>query len=81
MGLKTVKPRGHMFYIGLYRQTHQQLLSETTRPRALVFGMKHHIMNLCQACANYIPGAKNGPHRGHMFNRGLYRENMKNLLV
>ena len=31
---------GHMFYIGLYMEQHEKIfLSETTRPRALVFGM------------------------------------------
>ena len=44
-----------MFYIGFYRQTHQQLLSETTRPRALVFGLKHHtrlLLRLAVHCSN-----------------------------
>ena len=31
-----------MFYIGLYRVDHEKIfLSETTRPRALIFGRKH----------------------------------------
>ena len=33
-------------------------LSETTRPRALIFGMKHHLVDLYQVCSNYTPGAK-----------------------
>ena len=32
-------------------------LSETTRPTALIFCMKHHLVNLYQVCSNYIPGA------------------------
>ena len=33
-------PQGHMFYIGLYMEQHEKIfLSETTRPRALIFGM------------------------------------------
>ena len=33
-------PQVHMFYIGLYREQHEKIfLSETTRPRALIFGM------------------------------------------
>ena len=33
-------PEVHMFYIGLYREQHKKIfLSETTRPRALIFGM------------------------------------------
>ena len=39
-GAKMARPRGHMFYIGLYRENHEKIvLSETTRPRALIFGM------------------------------------------
>ena len=31
---------GHMFYIGLYREKHDKIfLSETIRPRVLIFGM------------------------------------------
>ena len=53
--------RGHMFYIGLYREKHEKIfLSETTRPRALKIGIKHHLVNLYQVCSNYIPGTKNG---------------------
>ena len=62
LGPKMPHPRGHMFYIGLCRENHEKIiLSETTRPRALLFGMKHHLVNLYQVCSNYIPGAKNCP--------------------
>ena len=51
-----------MFYVGLYRENHETIfLSEITRPRALIFGMKHHLVNLYEVCSYYIPGAKNGP--------------------
>ena len=41
-----------MFYIGFYREKHEKIfLSETTRPRALVFGMKHHLVDLYQVCS------------------------------
>ena len=31
---------GHMFYIGLYMEQHEKIfLFETTRPKALIFGM------------------------------------------
>ena len=36
------------------------LLFETRRPGALIFGMKHHLVDLYQVCSNYGPGAKNG---------------------
>ena len=54
-----------MFYIGLYREKHENIfLSETTRPRALIFGMKHHLVDLYQVCSNLTPGGKNGPTLG-----------------
>ena len=63
-------PHGQMFYIGLYREKHEKIfLSETTMPRAFIFGMKHHLVNLYQVCLNYnkkkyIPGAKKWPAPG-----------------
>ena len=40
LGPKMAPPRGHMFYIGLYREQYEKIfLSETTWPRALIFGM------------------------------------------
>ena len=54
-----------MFYIGLYREKLGKIfLSETIRPRVLIFGMLHHLVNLYQVCSRYIPGAKNGPASG-----------------
>ena len=42
-GQKWACPRGQMFYIGLYREKHEKIfLSETIRPRALIFGILHH---------------------------------------
>ena len=40
------------------------VLSKTTRHRALIFGMKHHLVDLYQVCTNYAPGAKMAPSRG-----------------
>ena len=32
--------RGHRFYIGFYMEKHEKIfLSETIRPRAMIFGM------------------------------------------
>ena len=45
-------------------------LSETIFSRALIFGIKHHLVELYQVCSNYAPG-------GHMFYTSLYRENLK----
>ena len=54
-----------MLYIDIYREKHEKILwSETTRPRALIFGMKHYLVNLYRVGSNYIPGAKNDPAPG-----------------
>ena len=59
-----------MFYIGLYREKVIFFLFETTGPRALIFGMKHHRLDLNQVCSNNTPGAKNGPAPGsHVLHR------------
>ena len=60
-----------MFYIGLYREKHGKIiLSETIRPRALIFGMYHHLVDLYQVCSHYTPRAKNGPTPGsHVLHR------------
>ena len=31
-------------------------LSETRRPRLLIIGIKHHLVDLYQVCSNYSPG-------------------------
>ena len=73
MGPKMARPGGHMFYIGLYRDKHETIfLSETIRPRALIFSMYHNLVNLHQVCSNYAPGAKNGPALGsHVLHRPM----------
>ena len=51
-----------MFYIGIYGEKHEKIFcSETIRPRALVYGMEHDLVDLYQVCSNYLPGAKNCP--------------------
>ena len=39
-------------------------LSEITRPRALIFGMYHDLVDLYQSCSNYSHWFKNGPAAG-----------------
>ena len=63
-GAKNGSARGHMFYISLYREQHEKNLSEAIRPRALIFGMYYHLVDLYQVCSNYSPGAKTGPAPG-----------------
>ena len=41
-------------------------LSGTTRPRSLIFGLKHHQVDLFQVCSNY-PGTINVPPGGILF--------------
>ena len=53
-------------------------LSETTRPRVLIFGMQYHLVYLYQVCSNNIPGAKNGSAPGvTCFTEGYIGSNMK----
>ena len=45
-------------------------LLKTTRPRVLMFGMWHHLVNLCQVCSNNATGVKNGSNLGsHVLRR------------
>ena len=47
-----------MLYIGLNREKHENIfLSETISPRAMIFGMQHHLVD-------YAHGAKNVPAPG-----------------
>ena len=50
----------HRLKLGTY-DTCKVFLSKTTRHRALIFGMKHHLVDLYQVLPNYFPVAKNGP--------------------
>ena len=42
-------------------------LSETIRHRVLIFGIKHHLVDLYHVCSNYAPGAKMARLGCHMF--------------
>ena len=55
--------------------------AETIRHRALIFGMKHHLVDLYPVCSNFAPGAKIGPTPGvtPAFNRYLYVSVKQNL--
>ena len=56
-------------------------LSETRMPRALIFGT-YHLVDLCQVCSNYTPGAKNGPTLGvKCFTKAYIGKHEKNLLL
>ena len=74
---KGLAPGVTLFYIGLYRETHEKS-PETTRPRALIFAMEYHLVDFYQVCSKYAPGAKTGPTPGvtrdirSAFSRYLY---------
>ena len=63
-----------MFYIGLYKEKHETIfLSETKMPRALIFGMKHHLVNLYQVVQMISLGPKMAPPQGSpVLHRPLY---------
>ena len=51
-----------MFYIAPDREKPLKIfLSETRRPRSLIFGTQLCLMDRYQDCSNYSPGVKNGP--------------------
>ena len=59
-----------MLYIGFDTEKHKIIfLSETIRPRALIFGMKYHLMDLYQVVQIIALGAM-----GYMLYIGLNRE-------
>ena len=67
---------GHRFYISFYREKHEKtFLSETIKPRALIFGMKHHLVDLYQVSSNWTPGVKMAtPQGSHALLRLIYGE-------
>ena len=80
-GQKWARPGSHMFYIGLYWEKHEKIfLSETIRPRALIFSMLHHLVNLYQFCSNYALGAKNGLPLGSHCLHSHREKTLKNIL-
>ena len=65
LGPKMGLPWGSQVYIGLYRENMKTIfLSETTRPRALIFDIKQYLVNLYQVISNFAPRAKNTPAPG-----------------
>ena len=57
-------PLGVMYCIGIYREYMIKSSSETTRHRALIFGMSNNLVDLYRMYSNYAPWAKNGPVTG-----------------
>ena len=52
-----------MFYLAYYigKKHGKNFLSETIRPKALIFGKNHDLVDLYQVCSNYAPRAKMVP--------------------
>ena len=50
-------------------------------PRALIFGMKHRLVNLYQVCSNYVSGAKKTPPQGSRVFIDLYREKHEKIFL
>ena len=76
LGPKMAPPPGsHVLHRLIYGKTLKKFfLSETIRPRALIFGMWHHLIDLYQVFSNYTPEAKNGPAPGsHVLHLLIWR--------
>jgi len=52
--------------------------SETTRPRAFIYGILHHLEVPYQSCSN-APGSKLTPPRGHNFTLNYIRKSSKDI--
>ena len=71
-----------MLFIGLFREKHERIfLSETTKPKALIFGMKNYLVVFYQVCSNYTPGTKMAPSLGHMLYIDLNRETHEKIFL
>ena len=62
LGSKLAWPRGgsQVQNIGTRRKTLKFFFSETRKCRALIFGMKHLLVDLYQDCSYDAPGVKTG---------------------
>ena len=76
-------PQGYIFNIGLYREKHEKIfLSETVRPRALIFGMNHHLVDLFTKFIQIMPLGPKLPRTGdHMFYIGSYKEKHEKIFL
>jgi len=63
------------------KQFSKIFLSKTTRARAFIFGIKHHLEIFYQICSKFAPGAKIDPAPGAQFYIELLKEKFKLLLL
>ena len=76
-GVKNGPPRGHMFYIGLYKKNKKK--NSCVKPDGLDYGYLVFSITLWTSTkfVQIIAGARNGLAQGsHMFYISLYRENV-----
>ena len=73
LGPKMGLPQGSQVYIGLFRENMKKIfLLETIRPRALIFGMRSHLVDLYQNCSYDPPGIQMGlPGGSHEMHRHI----------
>ena len=77
---KMVRPRGSHVLHRLVLEKHEKIFYETTKLRALIFGMKHHIVDLCQVCSNYAPWTNYGSPQGSRFTSAYIGKHEKKYL-
>ena len=75
--------RGHMFYIGLYREQHEKIfLSETTRHKSLEIWYKASSGEPLPSLFKLDPWGQKWPHPGcHMLYIGLNREKHEKIFL
>ena len=67
--------RSHRLKYIFKMKTLKILLFETSRLRALIFGIEHHQVDLYPVCSNDALGAKNDPIAGsHVLHRLIYEK-------
>ena len=54
--------------------TSNDISSETAKPRALIYGMQHCLVDLYQVCSNGGPGIQNCPAAGGVWALGFKNE-------
>ena len=82
-GQKWPRPRDHMLYIGLNRGKHKKIfLSETIRPRALIFWYVASPCGLLPSLFKLCPWGQKWPCLGgHLLYEDLYREKHEKIFL
>ena len=75
LGSKLAPPKGHVIHRALEGKP-LKILFETRRPMPFILGTQYCLVDLCQDCSSYSPGARNGPAKGPTCLTWTYRENL-----